>query len=212
MAKVESGPRCDNCGTEVNPRSDTAYRRAFDGRGHVTRWACGERCALALRVKRLEQRHCAQCRQLIERDNGGRPAAFCSEPCRRQRERDLQRAVKALARGTVPDRPAGFGGARTWRDRLDTELADAELLLAHWSGRGPTPPLGEHSPDARAALVQRVTVLRRLRHNADLEVAEEDRRTLLEQRAQRAREIAEEEARRDNAWRDELLASKENLA
>ncbi|SFB39694.1 hypothetical protein SAMN05216266_11010 [Amycolatopsis marina] len=201
-----------NCDVPVNVNSDGAYRYAIR-RGRVISWCCGEQCAIVLRVKRLQQRHCPVCRQVIERtDPTGRPPSFCGDKCRRQRERDLDRAVRALARGTVPDRPVGFGGATEWLDRIDTELADAEQLLAHWTGDGPTTPTGTVSPDARAGLVQRVNVLHRLRGMANQAVGEENRQALIERRQEQARQIAEDEHARDNAWRDELLNSKETLS
>ncbi|WP_204032806.1 hypothetical protein [Micromonospora qiuiae] len=153
-------------------------------------------------------RRCPVDRRWFHAAKSGRSyALYCSAECKATRERQIQRAIRDLARDSTPDDPRAA-------------LVDAEVLYSWWYGTNdhrltrrywgnagrPGPANAPESPRVRRALVDRLDRLRPV-------VDELDRKAEREEAERRRREAtrAEQEAARierdtENAWRAELLA------
>jgi hypothetical protein len=104
-------------------------------RRHPAAVFCSETCS-ARSVRRgvaASNRRCARCGAKIDDGSGripgrrtaalaGRPTSYCSSECVREREKTLSRALKALARNTMPNTES----------KLRALLQDVESLAKHW--------------------------------------------------------------------------------
>lgn len=198
---------CDRPGSDV--WTEVAFTRGgrddllFCTRVHRQEWRAG----------RARRRSCPACGAGFDpvAAGNGRPATYCQPSCKAERERQLDRAQRDLARDADP--AAG---------KLDQAIADAETLYAAWGPgrwrpvdfdqlvwrrwRGVPPSrLVPPSEAARGALAARVGRLWRLR--AEREAAERQRAAaeLAAAEAAAVRRVADDKAAADRAWRAELL-------
>ncbi|MDG4792426.1 hypothetical protein [Micromonospora sp. WMMD1082] len=135
-------------------------------------------------------------------------AVYCSAECKATRERQIQRAIRDLARDhTSGDPRAALADAEvlySWWYGTN----DHRLTLRYWGNAGrPGPTNAPESPRVRQALVDRLNrlrpIVRELDRKAEREEAERRRRNAARAEQQEAARIERDV---ENAWRVELLA------
>lgn len=140
---------------------------------------------------------CVACGRRFERQHHiGRPPSFCSEKCRKTRKRALNRAQKAIARGTIPSD----------LDSIKRAIADAELLRQAWSARGDAPvPLERPTPKAMTLLSKHEQALLRARKQAAEELRKDREKAAREATRKRWKEAAKADADAEREARQAIL-------
>lgn len=164
-------------------------------------------------ARSLLRPRCPVCRRKFDRPERGRPAVYCSQPCKSSRERTLNTAQRELAKDNGSGDP-GEQLARaealyaTWR--FDAGGVDGwqgqELRERHWGETVP-PRLTVPAAEAVSALVGRINRLRgELREQRRRQAQAEARqaRDVVDTRLAEARKAREAE---EQAWRDDLLSA-----
>jgi hypothetical protein len=186
--------QCSQCSGPV-PEGSANYRAqlalggpAYRGELRTDLLLCSSRCGGAAFRNALAQKDCAHCGSRFLPNQGvgkpGRPAAFCSEKCQRSELRLLDKAMRHLARGTVPSsKGATAADLKTWIDELSDAIQLAGRLGRAWA-RGGTGASVEPTREAQDALQRRLNRLGELLNEANkthakLATAEADARVLI---------------------------------
>lgn len=167
---------CSHCGGPVpEPAANYPAQLGFGGPAYrgplrVELLLCSRECGKLATAKAMGMKACAQCGDRFVNKSGvgrpGRPAVFCSPACRSARDRVLNRAMRALARGSMPDRRGTSAkDLKRWIDDLQQALDEAMLLGQAWA-RGGGGASVEPDADAQQALQRRVNELAKLLNEA----------------------------------------------
>lgn len=207
---------CCQCGGPVpEPAANYPAQLGFGGpayRGELKPelLLCSRACGKAKLAEALGRKTCAQCGDQFAPKSGvgrpGRPAVFCSPACNSARDRLLNRAMRALARGTVPAR-RGYSSKelKRWLDDIQQVLDEAVLLGEAWARGGSGAKV---EPDARAvkALQGRIEQLAELRNEATRALVSQQEADVDDAGARTAAQMIRPRPA-DQGWADRLLAA-----
>ncbi|MGH8794442.1 MAG: hypothetical protein ACRDXX_17550 [Stackebrandtia sp.] len=136
---------CHRCGTSV-PATKIVQTAGFrDKHAPIPDWAvtCSPECAQQLVLKEVNSTvRCAQCPKtarkadsITEPARPGRKRVYCSDKCKRARERQLARGWRLIGKGTegLPKSASDHDSADAWssyHDRLKGLAADVDAATA----------------------------------------------------------------------------------
>lgn len=131
------------------------------------------------------------------------PVTFCSDRCRKVREKQITRAIHDLAKDVERgDAAEMLADAECLWSLWFTRRGD-DLVHKYWSGLRPSMPLPPDDPRIRLELAQRISRLREVVRADEARRAREQRQTI-ERRVAVGEQSAQAAA--DRAWREALLS------